>query len=299
MVDLKRYAYISIVAAVFTIALKMAAYLVTDSVGLLSDACESLVNLIAALIALAALAWAAQPEDKEHAFGHSKAEYFSSAIEGVLIIVAAVCIIWAAVQRIYNPQPLTEMGLGTILSLIASVINFIVALILTKAGRKYDSITLEADAKHLMTDVLTSAAVVIGVLAVWLTGVDSLDPVIALIVVGNIIFAGFGLITRSIYGLMDGAIPRQEIQAIEKIFADYRLKGAEFHALRTRLAGSRRFVSFHILLSGKLSLSEAHDFVEEVEREVRAVASHVHVTTHLEPLEDESAYQDMELERKV
>ncbi|MGI6525522.1 MAG: cation diffusion facilitator family transporter [Bdellovibrionota bacterium] len=298
MVDLKRYAYISIAAAVSTIALKTAAYFVTDSVGLLSDACESVVNLCAALIALFSLILAARPEDKEHAYGHNKIEYFSSGIEGVLILVAAGGIAWAAVGRILEPVELQEIDLGLFLSIVASLINLVVARILTKAGKSYESITLEADARHLMTDVWTSVAVVLGIGGVALTGWQVLDPIIALCVVGNIVVTGVELLVNSFHGLMDRSIPEDEIVAIEAVLDRYRGRGAAFHAFRTRQSGSRRFVSFHILLPGDWSLSKAHQFVEDIERDIRKISPKAHLSTHIEPIEDEAAYQDMGLDRE-
>lgn len=298
MVDLKKYAYLSIVAAVSTMALKVGAYLVTDSISLLSDACESVVNLVAALFALFSIYLASQPEDKEHAYGHNKVEYFSSGIEGVLILIAAFCIIWVAVDRIINPVEIRQIGLGTIISICASLINFVVARILLKAGGKYNSIILEADSKHLMSDVWTSVAVVLGVIAVSLTGIMKLDPIIAIIVALNIVRSGYELIKRSSLGLMDTSLCEDDIKKIEDVFNSYIDKGVAFHALRTRQSGVRRFISFHVLVPGEWNVSKAHSFVEDVEKKIRNLIPMSHIDTHIEPIEDESAYQDMALDRE-
>ena len=241
--DLKRFALLSIFAAIVTISLKGAAYLFTDSVGLLSDALESLVNLAAALMALAMLTIAARPPDEEHAYGHGKAEYFASGVEGALILLAAASICWTAVRRLLNPQPLEQIGLGLILSTLASLMNFAVARILLWAGRKYHSITLEADAQHLMTDVWTSVGVVIGIGAVAFTGWQPLDPIIALLIAANIIWSGVKLVRRSVLGLMDTALPDVTQTAIREVLDRYVQSGIQYHALRTRQAGSRQFVS--------------------------------------------------------
>ncbi len=297
MQGLQRYAYLSIAAAISTIALKAAAYLVTGSVGLLSDACESVVNLVAAIVALYSLALAARPADEDHSYGHSKAEYFSSVTEGVLILAAAVFIAFASVERIINPRELQKIDVGLIISIIASLINFAVALKLRFAGKRYNSIALEADSKHLMTDVWTSVGVVFGVGAATLTGWNVLDPIVALLVVVNITYAAIDLIGRSANGLMDGALPKAELDALQKVLEKYRADDVDFHALRTRQAGTRRFVSFHVLLPGEWSLSKSHQLVEEIEQEIRSVLDNVHIVSHLEPREDEAAYCDQELDR--
>ena len=299
MADLKRYAYLSIAAAVSTIALKVAAYVVTDSVGLLSDACESVVNLVASFIVLGSLVIAARPEDKEHTFGHNKIEYFASAIEGVCILAAAVWIAWVAVERIINPVELNRLGIGTLISLVAAGVNFVVARVLAKAAKKYDSIALEADSKHLMVDVWTSVAVIAGIIAVCFTKIHLLDPIIALVVTGNIVFSGCFLLMRSYQGLMDAAIADEEIKVIEDIMQKYTEKnGVEFHAFRTRQAASRRFASFHILVPGDMKVSEAHDLVEEIEAEIRAAINKITLSIHIEPIEDECAYRDEGLDRE-
>src|SRR5512138_2008442 len=242
--SLQKYAWLSIGAAIATILLKTTAFLLTGSVGLLSDAAESLVNLAGAVVALFMLRIAARPADASHAHGHSKAEYFSSGIEGVLILIAAVSIAYAAIQRLFDPQPLEAVGIGLLVSTGASVINFVVARILMRAGKRYDSITLEADGKHLMTDVWTSVGVIGGVAAVAITGWLRLDPIIALLVAINIVWTAVGLLRRSVEGLMDASLPPAEQAAVVKVLEGYQAQGAAYHALRTRQAAAQRFISF-------------------------------------------------------
>jgi cation diffusion facilitator family transporter len=293
--SLTRYAWISIFAALATIALKGGAYLITGSVGLLSDAFESLVNLAAAAVALYALKVAARPADEEHAYGHTKAEYFSSGFEGALILVAAGGIAWVAALRLMDPQPLEAVGLGLAISTAASGINFVVARVLIGAARRYGSISLEADAHHLMADVWTSAGVVVGVTATALTGWDRLDPIIALVVALNIVRIGVDLISRSIHGLLDTSLPAETLQAIEGVLAAYAERGVRYHALRTRQAGRRRFISFHVLVPGAWSVQEGHDLIEEIEERVRAQAPMSTVFTHMEPVEDPVSWHDTDL----
>ena len=293
------YALLSIVAALLTIALKFGAYVLTGSVGLLSDALESLVNLVAALVALWALTFAARPPDAEHAFGHNKAEYFSSALEGTLIIVAAVSIAIAAWGRLFHPQSIEQVGLGIGLALVATAVNGGVAMILLRAGRRLRSITLRADAHHLLTDVWTSAGVVLGIFLVKLTGWLVLDPIIALLVAANIVWAGFRLLRETGDGLLDTALPVNEQQLITNILVSYEQQGIQFHALRTRTAGSRRFVSFHVLVPGEWTVQRGHDLCEEIEIAISKALPSTHVTTHLEPLEDPVSWADLELERKT
>ncbi|MCS6839392.1 MAG: cation diffusion facilitator family transporter [Roseiflexus sp.] len=295
--SLTRFAWLSIAAAVVTIALKVGAYLVTGSVGLLSDALESLVNLAAAIIALIALTIAAQPPDEDHTYGHEKAEYFSSGIEGALILIAAVSIAFAAVQRILNPQPIEQPVLGLTIAVIASLVNLAVAQILLHAGRRYESITLEADAHHLMTDVYTSAGVILGVALVSLTGWYVLDPLIALAVAGHIVWLGIQLLRRSVAGLMDTALPAAEREVLDAALAPFRNEGIVFHALRTRRSGARRFVSFHVLVPGTWSVRRGHMLLERVERDVRRALPNTTVFTHLEPIEDPVSFQDTALDR--
>jgi cation diffusion facilitator family transporter len=294
---LRRYAAISLLAAIITIVLKGGAFLLTGSVGLLSDALESVVNLIAAVVALYALAVAARPPDESHAYGHGKAEYFSSGFEGALILVAAVSIGWTAVQRLLDPAPITDAWLGIAISIVASVVNFAAARVIAQAGQRYDSITLEADAKHLMTDVWTSIGVAGGVGAAAATGWTRLDPIIALLVAANVIRAGLDLLRRSLLGLLDTALPEQSRMEIMKILDDHRAGGVEYHALRTRQAGARRFVSFHILVPGEWSVQRGHDLLEEIEEQIRGRVPNSTIFTHLEPLEDPVSFADTNLER--
>ncbi|HLP97827.1 MAG TPA: cation diffusion facilitator family transporter [Sideroxyarcus sp.] len=295
--QLKRYAYLSIAAAVATILLKGIAWWLTGSVGLLSDALESFVNLAGALMALAMLTLAAAPADDKHAYGHGKAEYFSSAFEGFLILLAAVSIAWTAVDRLLHPQPLEAVGVGLAVSVAASLINLFAARELLKAGRAYNSITLEADAKHLMTDVWTSVGVIVGVALVWLSGWLWLDPLIALLVAANIVWTGWQLLHRSASGLMDEAIPKEQIEAIEGVLNKYREQGLDFHALRTRQAGRQAFISLHVLVPGAWTVQRGHDLVEQIEADIRASVPFSHLTTHLEPLEDPLSLSDEGLER--
>jgi cation diffusion facilitator family transporter len=296
--SLKRYAWLSIAAALATILLKGWAWWLTGSVGLLSDALESFVNLAGAMMALAMLTLAAMPADDNHAHGHGKAEYFSSAFEGFLILVAAVGIAYAAIDRLLNPQPLGALGIGLAVSVAASVINLATSRILMGVGRKYKSITLEADAHHLLTDVWTSVGVIAGVGLVWVTGWLWLDPVIALLVAMNIVWTGWQLLQRSAAGLMDVSIPQEELMAIEAVLDDYRQQGVAFHALRTRQAGSRAFITIHILVPGAWTIQQGHDWSERIEADIRQAVAYAHVTTHLEPIEDPVSLADQELDRQ-
>lgn len=295
--SLTRFAWLSIATALVTIGLKLSAYLLTGSVGLLSDALESLVNLVAAIIALTMLTISARPPDEEHAYGHSKAEYFASGAEGSLILVAAVSIIVTAGQRLINPQPLEQIGLGLIVAVVASLITLATAQILLRAGQRYNSIILEADARHLMTDVWTSVGVLVGIGVVMLTGWERLDPLIALLVAANIIWSGVSLVRRSALGLMDTALPSEEQDAIQQILERYRQQGVQFHALRTRSAAARRFVSLHVLVPGTWTVQQSHNLLERIEADLRSQLPNVTVFTHLEPLEDSVSWQDTTLDR--
>lgn len=295
----RSYAFLSIAAAVLTIALKFAAYGLTGSVGLLSDAIESCVNLVAAVVALWALTYAAKPADAEHAFGHSKAEYFSSALEGTLILVAAASIAIEAWGRLFDPQPLAQVGLGLSLVLLATAINGGVAMILIQAGRRLRSITLRADAHHLFTDVWTSGGVVLGILLVKVTGWLVFDPVIGLAMAANIVWTGFKLLRETGSGLLDAALPADEQEAIALILSEYKNQGTEFHALRTRVAGSRRFVCVHVLVPGEWTVQRGHDLCEEIELAISRALPGTNVMTHLEPLEDPVSWDDEELDRSL
>lgn len=294
---LTRFAWLSILAAAITIALKGAAWWLTGSVGLLSDALESFVNLTAAIMTLAMLVLAARPPDEEHAYGYSKAEYFASGFEGTLILVAAVMIAVAAIGRLLAPQPLERLGLGLAATVAASAVNFACARVLGRAGQRHRSIALEADARHLLTDVWTSAGVVVGVVAVALTGWLWLDPLIALAVAAHIVWAGVQLVRRSALGLLDRGLPAAERGAIEAVLDAYRTVGIEFHALRTRQAGGRSFVAMHVLVPGGWTVQRGHDVVEEIEARIRGVVGDATVLTHLEPREDPASYRDVKLDR--
>jgi cation diffusion facilitator family transporter len=297
--SLTRYAWLSIAAAIATILLKGVAWKLTGSVGLLSDAIESFVNLAGAIMALWMLTLAALPADNDHAHGHGKAEYFSSAFEGFLILLAAVSIAYAAFDRLMNPRPLEAVGIGLLVSVAASAINFATARVLLGVGRKHNSITLEADAHHLMTDVWTSVGVIGGVVLVWITGALWLDPVIAMLVAANIVWTGWQLMRRSAAGLMDISLPAERLQDIEALLDGYRTQGMDFHALRTRQAGSRTFITLHVLVPGQLTVREGHDWAERIEADIRGALPHAHVTTHLEPIEDPVSMIDKELDRPV
>ena len=297
--SLTRFAWLSIAAAILTITLKATAYFLTGSVGLLSDALESLVNLAGALMALAMLTIAAQPEDDEHAFGHSKAEYFSSGVEGSLILVAAVSIAWTAFQRLLDPKPLEQVGMGLGVSLLASVINFVVARILLQAAKRNNSITLQASSQHLMTDVWTSMGVLVGVGAVVLTGWERLDPIIAILVAANIIWSGVRIVRESVLGLMDTAIPFDEQVGLKKVLEKYAQSNVQFHALRTRQSGARRFISLHVILPGIWTIQKGHQLLEQIETEIRLAVPSSTVLTHLESMDDPSTWDDVGLDRAI
>lgn len=295
---LTRFAWLSIAAAILTIGLKASAYLLTGSVGLLSDALESLVNLVAAIGALVALSIVAKGPDEEHAYGHDKVEYFSSTLEGALVLVAAAAIAWSAIPRLMDPQPIEQVGIGVAVSVVASLINLLVARQLLRAGRANRSIVLEADARHLMADVWTSAGVVIAVIGVAITGWQRIDPIIALVVAANIVWTGITLLRRSFLGLLDTALPAQDLATIKAILERYQERDdIHTHALRSREAGARRFVSFHILVPGWWSVHEGHRLLEEIEEEIEAALPGITVFTHLEALDDPASYADTTLDR--
>jgi cation diffusion facilitator family transporter len=292
--SLKRFIHLSIAAALATIALKTAAWLMTGSVGLLSDALESGVNLVAAVVALVMLTIAEKPADEEHAFGHDKAEYFSSAIEGGLIVLAAASIAWTAIPRLLDPRPVENVGAGLAVSFGASLINLAVARVLLAAGRRHGSITLEADGRHLMTDVWTSAGVVVGIALVKVTGWLPLDPLVALAVAANIVVSGVLLMRRSALGLLDTAIAPEKRAALFGVLAAQAGRGVEFHAVLTRQAGRRSFVALHVLVPAEWTVRQGHEYLEEIEREIRGrLGGATTVFTHLEPLGDPSAMDDV------
>lgn len=291
--SLVHYAWLSLAASAVIIGLKSAAYWLTGSVGLLSDALESLVNFVAAAFAVFILIVIARPADEDHQYGHDKAEYFSSGLEGGLILVAAVAIGIAAIERLLHPRPLDQLGVGLVLTLVATLINLAIARVLLAAGRRHDSITLEADGHHLMTDVWTSAGVLLGIGAVGVTGWSWLDPVVALAVAAQIIWTGIHLLKRSVLGLMDTALPAAEQEAIHSVLERY--PSIQYHALRTRRSGARRFVSVHLLVPGAWSVHQAHDLSERIEKDIREHLRNTTITTHLEPLEDPRSWKDSAL----
>ncbi len=282
--SLTQFAWISIAAAAITIVLKAVAYGLTGSVGLLSDAIESLVNLVGGIMALAMLTVAARPADEDHAFGHGKAEYFSSGVEGTLILIAAVTIGITSVERLITPRPLEQVGLGLVVSVGASLINLGVALLLLRVGRQRKSIALEANAHHLMTDVWTSVGVIVGVGAVAITGWQRLDPIVAIAVAANIVWTGFGIVRQSISGLMDASLSPEDLRLIEEVLEPHRKNGLRFQALRTRRAGATGFVTMDVLVPGDWTVERGHELAEGIEVDLRRALPDVTVLTHLEPL---------------
>lgn len=292
--SLVRFAVLSIVGAILTIALKAGAYALTGSVGLLSDALESIVNLVAAILALIVLIIAAKPADEKHPYGHEKVEYFSSGAEGMLILLAALMIIVTAVDHLLNPAPLEQPGLGMGLAVLASIVNFVLARVLLGAARRHDSITLEADAQHILSDVWTTGGVLVGVGIVMLTGWLWVDAVVAIGVGLHIIRTGWGLVKRSINGLMDAALADDEIAQITSVLDTYCEQGVLYHALRTRRSGAQRFMSVHILVPGSWTVQKGHDLLEQIEQRIANVVSPIQIDSHLEPLEDPASWDDGE-----
>lgn len=289
---LTRYAWLSVLTAIVIILLKVAAYLLTGSIGFLSDALESGANIIAAVITLVALIVAARPPDREHTFGHSKAEYLSSGAEGTLILVAAIVIAVQAVQRLMTPQPLEQVGLGVAVSAVAAAVNFGVARVLLRAGKRHRSAALTADAHHLLTDVWTSLGVIVAVALVALTGWLWLDPIIGLLVALQIILTGLKLMRLSINGLLDASLPADEVAQVVGILDGYAPRDVTYHALRTRQAGAQRFVSFHLLVPGSWSVQQGHELLEDIERDIRRELEPVNVLGHIEPREDPVSMKD-------
>jgi cation diffusion facilitator family transporter len=294
---LTRFAWLSILTAVFTICLKAAAYWLTGSVGLLSDALESGVNLFTAVFALLILTIAARPPDHEHTYGHSKAEYLSGGLEGVMILVAALLIGATAGQRLFSPQPLEQLGIGLVISLVAAVGNGITGAILLRAGRDYRSMTLSANGRHLLTDVWTTGGVLAGLAVVAFTGWLWLDALIGLLVAAQISRTAFGLIREAVDGLMDGALPDEEVAQATAVLERYRDDGVTYHALRTRRAGAQRFISVHVQVPGNWSVQQGHAMLENLERELCHHLAPISVMTHLEPVEDPASWEDIPLNR--
>lgn len=294
---LSGYAWLSIAAAVTTIALKLLAWWLTSSVGLLSDAMESVVNLAAAVAMLWALKVSSQPADAEHPFGHGKAEYFASGFEGAMIFGAALAIAWTAIDRLLHPRALADFGIGLAVSTLASVVNLAVALVLLRAGKKHHSIALEADGQHLLTDVWTSVGVLLALGLVWATGWQWLDPAVALLVAANIVRMGVDLLRRSASGLLDTAVSPEDLAALEAVLAKYRGPTTQFHAVRTRQSAQRRFIYMHVLVPGAWSVQKGHALLEEIEKDIRDAVTNSTVFAHLEALEDPASFEDQELDR--
>lgn len=293
---LVRLMLLSLAAAIVTMLLKALAAWLTGSVGLLSDAMESSVNLVAALVALWALRLAAQPPDAVHQFGHGKAEYLSAAVEGGMIFVAATVIVWTSVQRLLNPEPLDVPGLGLAISAVAAIVNLAVGLALLRAGRAHRSLTLVADGKHLLTDVATSAGVLVGVALVAIFGWERLDPIVALLVGVNILFTGYGLLKRSVIGLLDAALPADDVAAVNAVFDRYRAEHpVDFHALNTREAGRQRFVYVHLLVPDGWTVQRGHDLSEHLKDDIASVLPGARTFVHLEPRGDPKSYGDSDL----
>ncbi|MFT0847797.1 cation diffusion facilitator family transporter [Actinomycetaceae bacterium L2_0104] len=288
-----KFAWLSVVAALLTIALKAGAYLMTGSVGLLSDAAESIVNLVAAIVALVVLHQAAKPADERFIFGRSKAEYFSAGIEGAMILAAAAVIIFATIDRIINPRPLDNIGIGLLISVVASLINGGVALVLLRAGKAYRSPTLQADGAHLMTDVVTSAGVLLGIGLVGLTHWQILDPLVALAVAINITFTGFRLVRSSLNGLMDATLPAEQNKAIVEVLRDHASEDVDFHGLQTRASGREAFANVDLLVPGSWTVHRSHRLAETIKSDMKAAVPDLHVMVHVEPIEDPSSYDDI------
>jgi cation diffusion facilitator family transporter len=304
------YGWLSIAAAISTIALKSYAYLLTDSIGLLSDALESVINLVAAMIMLAVLHIASQPPDENHPYGHEKIEYFSSGAEGVMILLAAISIGITAWERLWHPQALQQLDVGIVISVFASLINLVVAKILINAGKQHRSITLESDGKHLMTDVWTTVGILLGIGVIFvansfeeslniarqfgLNGWEILDPIIAIFVAINIVWAGLQLIRRTVSGLLDTALSSAEQTQIIDVLENFVISnGIAYHALRTRYAGARRFMSVHILVEGNWTVQQGHDLVEMIEQQIRTIFDNIDIDTHLEPIEDLASWEHL------
>ena len=295
---LQYFLYLSISAAIVTIVLKSYAYYITGSVGFMSDALESFVNLFAAIFALLMLIISQKPADKKHMYGHSKAEYFSSAAEGALIIIAAFSIIRSAIPRIFNPVSIENVDLGLILSFIASLVNLGVGSVLISHGKKKKSLILEADGRHLMTDVWTSLGVIVGIIVVKFTGWFIVDPIIALLVAVNIMYTGYKLIKRSARGLMDVTIPDEDMRRIIVYLDSLKSRQIEYHSLMTRVAGQRKFIFFHLLVPGEWPVKRGHDCADEIEEHLISMfIEPVTVDTHLDPVEDPASMNDIGIDR--
>ncbi len=296
---LRLYMSLSIAAAVVTMGVKFLGYLLTGSVGLFSDAAESVVNLVAALVGLWAVTLATRPADSEHAYGHSKAEYFSSGVEGALILVAALVIAMEAIPRLLHPEPIEQAYLGLTFSVVGALINGGLAWFMLREGKKQRSMSLQADAHHLFTDVVTTAGVLVGVLLVVLTNWYILDPLVALLVAVNIIWTGVKLLRQTGLGLLDTTLPKEDLEVVSSVLDPYREQGIDFHAMRTRMAGRRRFVSFHVIVPGSWTVLKGHALCEEIELTLHNALPASTIFTHLEPREDPASFDDTELDRAL
>lgn len=280
----ERAARLSLLVALWVLGLKALAYLLTGSVALLSDALESTVNVAAALLALFAIRFAQRPPDETHPFGHSKAEYFSAVLEGVLVVLAAFLIAKESIPRLLHPRPLGDLGPGLLVSLLASLINGLLAWYLLRQGRRLRSPALTADGYHVLSDVLTSVGVLAGVGLAWATGLWVLDPLLALLVAGNILLMGFRLVRQSVGGLMDEGLSPEEVGRIRKTIAEaLGGRALEVHDLKTRKAGNRAFLEFHLVVPGSMTVEEAHRLCDELERALEETFPGLAVTIHVEP----------------
>jgi cation diffusion facilitator family transporter len=295
---LPRYAWLAAFAAVATLGLKTSAWAITGSVGMLSDALETLVNLAGAVLAILMLHVAARPEDEEHPHGHGKAEYFSGGVEGALILFGAIGIAIAAVERLFAPRALERVPLGLAFAALAAAINLAVAIVLMRAGRRHGSLTLQAGAQHLYSDVWTSLGVFAGIGAVLWTGRRWLDPVVGLLVSANILRTGWDIVRRAVTGLMDASLEGDELAALERALAPHVVAPVQVHALRSRQSGTRRFVSMHVLVPGDWSVHRGHQLLEQIEADIRGAIPNVSVLTHLESLDDPASWEDIALDRR-
>ncbi|MCG5482240.1 MAG: cation diffusion facilitator family transporter [Sinorhizobium meliloti] len=284
-----RLAFWGIPLSLAVMGLKMLAWWVTGSVALLSDGLESSVNVVAAVIAYAMIGYAAKPADADHPFGHHKAEYFSAVIEGVLIVLAALLIIWEAIPEMMAPVLLNAPTLGLAINFAAGVVNAIWAYVLIRAGSRHRSPALSADGQHILSDVVTSVGVLVGLLLAIATGYAILDPLLAVIVAGNILFQGWKVISRSVDGLMDRAVPADEEEAIKAAIAANAGGSLGVHDLKTRQAGPAIFVDFHMVVPEAMAVGDAHDICDRIEEAIRVVHSGAEIAIHVEP-EGEKAH---------
>lgn len=288
---LERMMLLSVVAALITMGLKAAAAAVTGSVGLLSDALESGVNLVAALVGLWAVRMASRPPDLGHHFGHGKAEYLSAAVEGTMILVAAGAILWTSVGRLIDPAPIDQPGLGLAVSAVAAAVNLVVGLALIRVGARERSAALSADGRHLLTDVVTSAGVLVGVALVAILGWEVLDPIIALLVGLQILRTGYLLLGRSVTALLDAAVSPEDLARVRQVLDRYRADGpVDFHDLRTRESGRQRFVYVHLLVPDEWTVKRGHDLAEQLSGDIADALPGARSFVHVEPIRDPASY---------